>query len=119
MTNFFFDTYALLRCYLRAESYAPFKDEPISTERGCLYEFAGVLLAAEGAAGILPAIRAMRANRLDPTDDDFVAASKLRLQHPRWSRVDALGYVLADRLGYRFLTGDSAFRNVPNVEFVR
>lgn len=35
------------------------------------------------------------------------------------SYADAIGYSMADRLNMRFLTGDNAFRDLPNVEFVK
>lgn len=117
-TGYFFDAYALVRFRWGAPSYAPFAQEPVITERTHLYEFARFVLVAEGARAVVPAILSLRANRLDPTDHDLLAAAKLRLGHPRLSGADALGYVLAQREGLRFLTGDSAFRKLPGVEFV-
>ena len=32
---------------------------------------------------------------------------------------DAIGYIIANRLNIKFLTGDEAFRNIENVEFVK
>ena len=35
------------------------------------------------------------------------------------SMTDCVGYVVAKRLGVKFLTGDKEFRNFQNVEFVK
>lgn len=32
---------------------------------------------------------------------------------------DCVGYVVSQRLGMKFLTGDKEFRGLPNVEFVQ
>ena len=60
---------------------------------------------------------------VQPRDEDYVEASALRLELRRQGRnlslVDALGYVLARRLGVPFLTGDRAFEGLDGVEYVR
>lgn len=57
------------------------------------------------------------------SDEDIKNAMKLRLRlkSRRWdiSYADAVGYTMAERLGARFLTGDQAFKDLSNVEFVR
>ena len=35
------------------------------------------------------------------------------------SYTDVVGYTLSRSLGFKFLTGDEAFRNLENVEFVK
>lgn len=118
MTSYFFDTYALLRHHFGKPTYAPFRDVPIVTERTQIYEFAREVLKQGGAKAVLPAIARLRPNRLDPTDVDLLEAAKLKTRHPRLSSADALGYVLARREGLKFLTGDTAFRKMPGVEWV-
>ena len=48
-------------------------------------------------------------------------AAIFRLQNKKsdLSYIDALGYVTAKEHGAKFLTGDEAFRKLPNVEFVK
>jgi predicted nucleic acid-binding protein len=57
------------------------------------------------------------------TDEDVKNGMKLRLRLKSKlldvSYTDAVGYSIALRLGARFLTGDQAFKNLSNVEFVR
>jgi len=60
---------------------------------------------------------------VQPTDEDYVEASALRIelkkQGKNLSLIDALGYVLAKRLGIPFLTGDRDFENLDRVEYVK
>ncbi|MBI5036299.1 PIN domain-containing protein [Candidatus Micrarchaeota archaeon] len=55
--------------------------------------------------------------------DDFLMknAMRFRLEHKekRLSYVDCIGYFLAASIGAQFLTGDSAFKGMPNVEFAK
>ncbi len=57
------------------------------------------------------------------SDDDIKEAMKMRLRlkagKTSLSYADALGYHLAKKLGMKFLTGDDAFKHLPNVEFVK
>ena len=59
----------------------------------------------------------------EPADEDLFEAAvfreKQRGRRRKLSYVDALGYVIARRLSLRFLTGDDAFRGLPNVLFVK
>jgi hypothetical protein len=36
-----------------------------------------------------------------------------------FSYADAIGYAMSGRLRLRYLTGDDAFKGLPNVEFVK
>jgi len=56
-----------------------------------------------------------------PLDVAVLAAKirhKARKMGRRWSYVDTIGYVLAKRIGARFLTGDKEFKGVGNVVFI-
>lgn len=114
----FFDAYALIRFHWGHPSYQRFEDVPIITERTHLYEFARAVLKTDGGKAVLPALARLNANRLDPSDEDLLEASKLRARIVRLSGADALGYVLAQREGLLFLTDDHAFRKMPGVEFI-
>ena len=60
---------------------------------------------------------------VQPTDEDYAEASALRIELKKRGRnlslIDALGYVLAKRLGIPFLTGDREFKDLDGVEYVR
>lgn len=50
---------------------------------------------------------------------DVQKASDLRIRYKKMSMPDAIGYMVAKRLGIKFLTGDREFRELGNVEFVK
>lgn len=56
-------------------------------------------------------------------DEDVKRSMKKRLELRRkkldLSYADALGYILSFKLKVRFLTGDNAFKDLDNVEFVK
>ena len=56
-------------------------------------------------------------------DEDAKEGMKFRIRSKARrldiSYADAIGYVMAERLGAKFLTGDDAFKGVSNVEFVK
>jgi uncharacterized protein len=56
-------------------------------------------------------------------DDDLKAGMMKRLELRKkkidLSYSDAVGYTVANRLRVRFLTGDRAFENLENVEYVK
>lgn len=119
---YFFDTYALYQIAKGAETYTPFQAHvQVHTTLMNLYELHYTLskdgqqrLAELFFERLLPCC-------LDITPEDVKTASLFRLQYikKKFSYVDALGYVIAQRHGLSFLTGDSAFENVASVNFIR
>ena len=58
-----------------------------------------------------------RSLAVDTPDDLLREAMELKAAQAGLSYADAIGYTAARRLGARFLTGDPAFRKMPDVEF--
>jgi hypothetical protein len=56
---------------------------------------------------------------VDPNDEWLFEAMALKVRRPKLSYADTIGYTISRRLGARFLTGDEAFRRLPDVEFCR
>jgi len=56
---------------------------------------------------------------VEPEDEWLFEAMALKARRPKLSYADTIGYTTARRLGARFLTGDEAFRRLPDVEFCR
>jgi len=54
---------------------------------------------------------------VEPPDDWLFEAMALKRASPKLSYADTVGYTASRRLKARFLTGDSAFRRMPEVEF--
>jgi len=46
-------------------------------------------------------------------------AAVFRMKHRHLSYVDCLGYLMAMEMDIPFLTGDDAFRDLENVEFMK
>lgn len=116
--RYFFDTSALIRVTEGRPTFAPYREEAMVTERGHVYEYARYLLKEVGARKSREVLSTLRAEKVDPTNDDLVEASKLAARSSRISPQDALGYVLARRERSTFLTTDLAFRGMPGVEIV-
>ena len=59
----------------------------------------------------------LRSLAVEIPDDWIFEAMALKLSRPALSYADAIGYTASRRVGARFLTGDEAFRRMPDVEF--
>src|SRR5207248_10923721 len=116
--RYFFDASAMIRVLVQDPRFEPYREEPVVTDVGHVYEFARYLLKAYGAARTRELLHRLRADRIEPTVDDLVEASKLAARHSVMSAQDALGYALAQRTKMTFLTTDRAFRGMPGVEVV-
>ncbi len=92
-----------------------------ATSRLQLMELYYRLLAEQGEAAAEKYHSAFSRCAVDFDDALMKHAVHFRLQNKqkRLSYVDCVGYFLAAKLGARFLTGDSAFEGMPNVEFVK
>lgn len=56
---------------------------------------------------------------VDATLEDIKKAMDFKMIHKKLSIPDVVGYTVAKRLGIKFLTGDSGFEHMDNVEFVK
>ncbi len=121
--KFFLDTYAILE-YLRgnAEYLDRISGAELTTSLLNLMELYYIFLRDHGEKAAESVYSAYRHYQAEATDEDVRSgmALKLRMKSKRisLSYADALGYAIAERLGIRYLTGDDAFRGLPNVEFV-
>lgn len=51
--------------------------------------------------------------------EDIPKANNLKIKNKKLSYIDCLGYVIAKRLGIKFVTGDMGFKNFDNVLFIK
>ena len=56
---------------------------------------------------------------VDVETEDIIAAGDLKKKNRKLSIPDCIGYVVAKRIGAKFLTGDKEFEKIKNVEFVK
>ena len=116
--RYFFDASAMIRVLEEDPRFEAYRDEPVVTDIGHVYEFTRYLLKRYGAARTRALLHDLRVDRIEPTSEDLVEAAKLAARHSAMSAQDALGYTLARRARMTFLTTDRAFRGMPGVEVV-
>ena len=121
--KYFFDTYALIEIFAQNPKYRDYTIVPIGagTTIFNIMELHFYYLKNFGDEEaeriynlILPLIMS--------TDDDIIKdANKFKLTNnkKRLSFTDCIGYVAALKLNLKFVTGDYAFKELENVEFVR
>ncbi|MEB3773170.1 MAG: PIN domain-containing protein [Desulfurococcales archaeon] len=112
-------TYALIEILKGNPSYRKYSD--IVTGYNSLLEVSYVLvrdLGVEKAREVIDAI-ARKIPVLTPTVEDYVKAGEILVGYDReLSPTDAMGYAMALNRGLKYLTGDSVFRDLDNVEWV-
>jgi len=122
--KFFLDTYAM-REYLRGnKAYRKyFVGHELTTSPLNLIELYYMLLKDENEEVADQSFLAFKQYEADITDNDIRKAMKFRLsckaKKENISYADAMGYIMAERLGATFLTGDDAFEDKRRVEFVK
>ena len=84
-----------------------------------LVELYLALLRNHGETEAQRQFRRFQSILVDPEDAWLFEAMALKVRRPKLSYADAIGYTAARQTGARFLTGDEAFRRLPDVEFCR
>lgn len=119
--KYFFDTYALVEIFESNQAYSKYINKPFFITILNFFELHQYLLrvgneffADEKAETYIQHIQEI-------TPVVTLKASKLRKQHggKNMSMTDCIGYIYAKENGLLFLTGDSAFESMENVEFVK
>ena len=84
-------------------------------------EICCAVFRGHGAKAAHEVLEACSAYEIEFSLSDVEAAMKLRfeLRKLELSYADALGYHISKKAGLKFLTGDRAFAELPNVEFIR
>lgn len=124
MPAFFLDTYAMVE-YLRGNQnyHKYFSSTTLTTSVLNLIELYFMVLREYGEEIADNAYGAFRQYQAEISEEDIKQGMKLRLRmklnKTALSYADALGYVMAERLGVKYLTGDTAFKTLPNVEFIK
>ncbi len=120
MSNFFFlDTYAIFEIIFGNKSYEKFKDKLLVTSIFNLAEL-NYNLKKDFSKGVSDRLTKEYSEILEDIEiDDLILASDLRTKNRKLSLPDCIGYVVAKRIGAKFLTGDKEFEKMSNVEFVK
>jgi len=123
-TPFFYDTYAVLAYLSGNKRYARyFEKETGHLTVLNLMETYYAVLRDYGEVAAEKAYSATAKYAVEFRDEDVKDGMKKRLALRKkrldLSYADALGYAVSLRLRLKFLTGDEAFKDLENVEFVK
>lgn len=121
MVNYFFDSYALIEMTRSNPAYAIFINEPVTTTKFNLAELFYIILEEQGEEKAKASFAKFRDFEIEVPDDILFKAMLFRLKNRKkgLSYADCIGYVFALENKLKFLTGDDAFKNMDNVEFVK
>jgi predicted nucleic acid-binding protein len=118
--RYFYDTYALVEVFKGNPNYAGFVIEKDGvTSRFNLMEFYRFLIKVSGKKDADRYFDALLPFTVEFEDDDIKEAVLFKEKNQTLSYIDCLGYVMARRLGLKFLTGDKEFSGYGNVVFVK
>jgi len=121
MTNYFFDTYAIIEIIKENKAYSSYSKELIITSMLNFGELYYALLKDFNEA-VANEWRRILEQTLLLIDTDIIVKAmifKYENKNKNFSFIDCVGYVLAKENNLTFLTGDKEFMNMPNVEFVK
>ncbi len=119
--NYFFDAYAILAIIQGNENYKPFAGRLLVTNTLHLAEVFHILLRDIGEESAMNIILKLNFEYLEISPTIAIAAAKLKYTNKKanLSYGDCIGYETAKYHNLLFLTGDQAFANFENVEFVK
>ncbi len=115
----FFDTYAFFEILKKNPNYSGLlqKFSLITTKLNLMEFYYGLLKNYSEVADYVYDYLAQYT--IDVEDDAIKDAMKLKLKNKDLSYVDCVGYAVAMRRNVKFLTGDKAFKDMDNVEFIQ
>ena len=118
--SYFLDSYAIIEIIKGNKNYAIFLDYILASTKWNLFEVYYFLLKMYGENEAINQYNNFITNIIDIKDEHIFAAAEFRFVNTKndISYIDALGYKIAEIEGFKFLTGDKEFKNMPNVEFV-
>jgi predicted nucleic acid-binding protein len=119
MNSYFFDTYSFFEVLKGNPSYAKYNDSAIATTIFHLAELNFCLKKRAEPAFADRLVDSYRSCLIEVTLEDVKSAMGFKLNHKNMSIPDAIGYVVAKRLGVLLVTGDDHFKGLGNVEFVK
>lgn len=122
ITTYFFDTYSFHEIIDGNPKYASFiVNIGIVTTKLNLMELYYGLLRRLGKSAAEKSYDNLVKYTIELDDDTIKQAMEFRMlqKNKKFSYIDCIGYVLAEKNNIKFLTGDEAFRGLSNVEFVK
>ncbi len=120
--SYFWDSYAIIELEDGNEKYLKYSDYPIIFTLFNLAEVYWVILNQLGEKEADKVYDNYKSAVVEIDDETLKEAIKFRkkvYKNKKISYIDAIGYTYALRNNLVFLTGDEAFEDLKNVEFVR
>lgn len=121
MSRYFFDTYAAIELIKDNPAFEKYMDEEIIITFLNLLEITYITLLEHGLFEAKKVFEKFKEFVVDVPEEVAFEAVKFRFANRRKSvsYCDCVGYKFAEFNNLIFLTGDDAFKGVPNVEFVK
>ena len=121
MKEYFFDTYAIIELIKGNLKYEFVKDFTIITGVMNLAEVYYALLRSNGKEEANKIIKTIDPTFIKITKEIAIKSSNFRFKNKKlkMSYVDCIGYTLSLKNNLKFLTGDEAFKDLKNVEFIK
>ncbi len=120
---YLFDTYAILEILSGNKNYLPYIDCEIIINEFIFAELSYKLLLEENKTkkDTEVYLRKYKDFIVNADFETIIEAMRFRVKHKKKkiSMTDCISYVMAKKLGVKFLTGDKEFKNFENVEFVK
>lgn len=119
--KYFFDTYAIMEILKQSPSYSSFQEKKATITIFNLAELYANVLRDYGEAKANNVYANYKESVVEIDDETLKEAVKFRksMNKRQLSYADCIGYIYAKRLCMKFLTGDSQFKDMDNVEFVK
>jgi len=117
----FFDSYAILEIIFQNKSYEIFENDVIMTNALNLSEVYYSLLLKYDRRTADFWMKNLDLQFMGIVPDISIEASRFKFEHKneKLSYADCIGYVTARKHSLKFVTGDTQFKNKPNVVFVK
>lgn len=117
---FVFDTYALIEISKKNKSYEPYLSCDIIVNDFIFAEFCYDLMKTENKIDS-ERIEKLKKSIKSIEPEWIEEAMKFKYTHKKQnvSATDCISYIMAQKLGILFLTGDKEFKGLSNVEFVK
>jgi len=121
INTYFFDSYALVELFKGNENYKRFQKAKVITSYFHLFELYYGLLREHNEEEFIEFFKYLQNFCIELKFDWIIDASKFKQKYKQryLSYADCIGYIIANNLDIKFLTGDKEFEDLSNVEFVK
>lgn len=119
--TYFFDTYAIVEILRSNGNYLEYINKNAIITKLNIFEVFYNIMRDFGKDKAKKAVDQYYPSVIEFGRSVIEEAAEFRLLHKKRdvSMTDCIGYIIAKKMGIKFLTGDEQFKDLPNVEFVK